>query len=89
VHPTPIYELLAMGVVAMVLWRLRGRFAPGVLFGLYLVFAGAERLLVETIRRNDAVLGGLTLPQLISVALLLGGSALVAWRARAARPAPA
>jgi phosphatidylglycerol:prolipoprotein diacylglycerol transferase len=90
VHPAPIYELLAMGLVAVVLWRLRGRFAPGVLFGLYLVLAGTERLLVETIRRNEAVLASLTLPQLISIATLLAGSALIAWRVRvAARPAPA
>jgi len=89
VHPAPIYELLAMGLVTMVLWRLRGRFAPGVLFGLYLVLAGAERLLVEIIRRNEAVVAGLTLPQVISVAMLLGGSAFIAWRVRAARPAPA
>ena len=36
VHPTPIYETLAMGLIALVLWQLRDRFAPGVLFGLYL-----------------------------------------------------
>jgi phosphatidylglycerol---prolipoprotein diacylglyceryl transferase len=72
-----------------VLWHLRGRFAPGVLFGLYLVLAGAERLLVEIIRRNEAVVASLTLPQLISAAMLLGGSALIAWRTRVARPAPA
>jgi phosphatidylglycerol---prolipoprotein diacylglyceryl transferase len=89
VHPAPIYELLAMGLVTLVLWRLRGRFAPGVLFGLYLVLAGAERFLVEMIRRNDAVLASLTLPQLISVAMMVGGSAFIAWRVRAARPAPA
>ena len=37
---------------------LRDRFAPGVLFGLYLVLAGLERLLVEFIRRNDDVVAG-------------------------------
>ena len=89
VHPTPIYELLVMGLVTMGLWRLRGRLAPGVLFGLYLVLAGLERFLVELIRRNDAVVVGLTLPQLISMAMMLGGSAFIAWQVRAARPAPA
>jgi phosphatidylglycerol---prolipoprotein diacylglyceryl transferase len=89
VHPAPVYELLVMGLVTVVLWHLRGRFAPGVLFGLYLVLAGAERLLVEIIRRNEAVVASLTLPQLISAAMLLGGSALIAWRTRVARPAPA
>ena len=89
VHPAPIYELLAMGTVTAVLWHLRGRYAPGVLFGLYLVLAGVERLLIETIRRNEAVLGTLTLPQVISVALVVAGSAFIAWRMRTARVAPA
>ena len=66
VHPTPVYETLAMGLAGVVLWRLRDRVAPGMLFGLYLVFAGVERFLVEFIRRNEDVVVGLTQPQLIS-----------------------
>ena len=58
VHPTPVYETLAMGVAGLVLWRLRDRVAPGVLFGLYLVIAGIERFLVEFIRRNEDVVVG-------------------------------
>ena len=54
VHPTPIYESLTMGLVALALWQLRGRLAPGAIFALYLVAAGTERLLVEFIRRNDS-----------------------------------
>ena len=45
VHPTPVYETLAMGLAGLVLWRLRDRVAPGVLFGLYLMIAGIERFL--------------------------------------------
>jgi phosphatidylglycerol---prolipoprotein diacylglyceryl transferase len=75
VHPTPIYETLASGLIALVLWRLRDRFRPGALFALYLVLAGAERLLVELIRRNDSVVAGLTLPQLVSIAMIAGGAA--------------
>jgi phosphatidylglycerol---prolipoprotein diacylglyceryl transferase len=81
VHPTPVYETLAMGFVGVLLWRLRDRFAPGVLFGLYLMLAGIERFLVEFIRRNDEVVAGLTLPQLISLVMLgLGAAILVARR---------
>jgi phosphatidylglycerol---prolipoprotein diacylglyceryl transferase len=83
VHPTPIYETLAMGIAAIVLWRLRDRFRPGVLFALYLVFAGTERLLVEFLRRNAHVLAGLTAPQLESIGLLIAGALwLVAARRR-------
>ena len=89
VHPTPIYETLSMGLVTLLLWHLRDRLAPGVLFGLYLMIGGIERFLVELIRRNDAVAAGLTVPQLFSLAMLAGGTALVAARVRAARPAAA
>jgi phosphatidylglycerol:prolipoprotein diacylglycerol transferase len=79
VHPTPIYETLAMGLIALGLWSLRDRVRPGALFALYLVLAGVERLLVELIRRNDDVVLGLTQPQLISFAMVLGG---LYWLAR-------
>jgi phosphatidylglycerol---prolipoprotein diacylglyceryl transferase len=82
VHPTPIYETLAMGLVAYALWRLRDRYRPGILFALYLLLAGAERFLVEFIRRNSEVALGLTQAQLISVAMILAGGI---WIARAAR----
>jgi phosphatidylglycerol:prolipoprotein diacylglycerol transferase len=73
VHPTPVYETLAMGLATYVLWRLRGRLWPGLLLALYLVLAGLERFLVEFIRRNDEVVLGLTQAQLISLAMLVGG----------------
>jgi phosphatidylglycerol---prolipoprotein diacylglyceryl transferase len=75
VHPTPIYETLVMGTVALVLWRWWDRFRPGVLFALYLLFAGLERLLVEFIRRNEDVAIGLTQAQLLSVAMIAAGAA--------------
>jgi phosphatidylglycerol---prolipoprotein diacylglyceryl transferase len=80
VHPTPVYETLSMGLAAVLLWRLRDRLAPGVLFGLYLMLAGIERFLVEFIRRNDEVVAGLTQAQLISLVMLGLGAAAVAWR---------
>jgi len=78
VHPTPVYETLAMALGAWLLWRLRDRVRPGMLFALYLVYAGAERFLVEFVRRNDAVALGLTAPQLQSVAMILAGAAWIA-----------
>jgi phosphatidylglycerol:prolipoprotein diacylglycerol transferase len=82
VHPTPIYESLAMGLVALVLWQLRGRFRPGTIFALYLVAAGVERLLVEFIRRNDDLALGLTTAQLVSVAMIAAGATWLVQRRR-------
>ncbi len=91
VHPTPIYETLAMGLGALLLWHLRDRFRAGILFAIYLVYAGAERFLVEFIRRNDDVFAGLTTPQLESLGMALVGAAWIAIAARRGglRPAPA
>jgi phosphatidylglycerol---prolipoprotein diacylglyceryl transferase len=82
VHPTPIYETLAMGVVALVLWHMRDHVRPGVLFAGYLVLAGLERFLVEFLRRNDEVALGLTAPQFESLALFVAGAVWLALIAR-------
>jgi phosphatidylglycerol---prolipoprotein diacylglyceryl transferase len=58
---------------------------PGILFAIYLVLAGTERLLVEFIRRNTPELVGLTQPQLISVVMIAAG---VVWLVLNARSGP-
>jgi phosphatidylglycerol:prolipoprotein diacylglycerol transferase len=73
VHPTPVYEALAMGFGAWLLWQLRDRFRAGVLFALYLLYAGTGRFLVEFVRRNSEVALGLTGAQLESLAMMVAG----------------
>jgi phosphatidylglycerol:prolipoprotein diacylglycerol transferase len=63
-----------MGFGAWLLWHLRDRFRVGVLFALYLLYAGAERLLVEFLRRNSDAALGLTSAQLESLAMMVGGA---------------
>lgn len=52
VWPTPFYEVLMALSLFFILWSIRKRFAPGVLFCIYLIFAGVERFLIEKIRVN-------------------------------------
>jgi len=75
VHPTQLYEAALMLAAFTVLWRLRDNGRPvGWLFGLYLVFAGAERFLIEILRaKDDRFLGPFTLAQLTSVVLVAIG----------------
>ncbi|HSO98201.1 MAG TPA: prolipoprotein diacylglyceryl transferase family protein [Solirubrobacteraceae bacterium] len=96
VQPTPIYETVAMGLVAWWLWRMRDRYRPGVLFAFYLVLGGLERLLIEFLRRNHRIVVGLTAPQLESIALMVIGAVWLAvlgqrggLRPASANPAPA
>jgi len=82
VHPTQLYEIALMLVAFAVLWHLRTRAKPtGWLFGLYLVFAGAERFVVEIVRaKDDRLLGPFTLAQLTSVVLIgIGAVMLARW----------
>jgi phosphatidylglycerol---prolipoprotein diacylglyceryl transferase len=93
VYPTPIYETVAMALVAWALWRMRDRVRPGLVFASYLVLAGGERFLIEFLRRNDRVAAGLTAPQFESLALLALGLVWLAFVARRSRgvwaPSPA
>lgn len=90
VHPTQLYEVMAMLLAFAVLWALRKKGRPvGWLFGLYLVFAGVERFLVEILRaKDDRLLGAFTLAQLTSVIIVLIGLVLLyLWR-RGPNPPP-
>ncbi|MFN2565256.1 MAG: prolipoprotein diacylglyceryl transferase [Gemmatimonadaceae bacterium] len=82
VHPTQLYETALGLVMFFILWRLRGhKHAEGWLFGLYLILGGVERFLIEFLRaKDDRILGPLTVAQGISLALVLVGVAVMAWR---------
>jgi phosphatidylglycerol---prolipoprotein diacylglyceryl transferase len=91
VHPTQLYEVAAMLLAFGILWvlRKRGNHPVGWLFGLYLIFAGVERFLVEIVRaKDDRFLGPFTLAQLTSAILVLIGMVLLTiWR-RGSEPVP-
>jgi phosphatidylglycerol---prolipoprotein diacylglyceryl transferase len=83
VHPTPIYETLWMGLVALMLWHLRDRVSPKALVAAYLIAAGLERFVVEFWRRNPTVDGFLTVAQLTAlVSIAVGAALLLAVRRR-------
>lgn len=83
VHPTQLYEAALMLGAFAILWRLRSSSRPiGWLFGLYLVFAGLERFVIEFVRaKDDRIFGPLTIAQAVSIALVLMGTVIVTrWR---------
>ena len=88
VHPTQLYESALMIAAFFVLWTWRTRAkGTGWLFGLYLVFAGTERFVIEVLRaKDDRFLGPFTLAQLTSV-ILVGIGLAVMSRLAAAPPA--
>jgi prolipoprotein diacylglyceryl transferase len=81
VFPTSLYESLMSALSFGILWLLRKRIqAPVVLFGVFLVLSGAERLLIEQIRINTRFgFAGLrfTQAEAISVFLILAGAVVM------------
>ncbi len=80
VHPTELYEVTLGLVMFGILWRCRDhKHAEGWLFGLYCVLAGVERFVIEFFRAKDdrLLVGGLTYAQLIAVAFVAFGAALM------------
>ena len=89
VHPAPIYEMIAYLAVFAYLWRMRHHPDPaGRQFGRYLVLAGIARFLVEFVRINPRVALGLSVAQLVSLALIVIGGLLWLLPRREPLPAP-
>lgn len=89
VYPTPFYETVMGLIIFGILWTLRKKLTkPGMLFGVYLVFNGLERFLIEKIRVNT------TMPflgmhpsqaELISFCLMILGAAIFMYRRKASQ----
>ncbi|HEY0767509.1 MAG TPA: prolipoprotein diacylglyceryl transferase [Steroidobacteraceae bacterium] len=92
-HPSQLYEATLEGLVLFaVLWwftmRPRPRLAPS---GLFLAIYGVARFLVEFVRVPDEQIGYLaggwfTEGQLLSLPMIIGGVALLAWAYRVRIP---
>ncbi len=78
VHPTQLYEAVALVVIAWLLMRWRRGQAPdAAVLGRYLVLVGAVRFAIEFIRVNERIVGPLTLAHLVSLGLVLAGCVLL------------
>jgi phosphatidylglycerol:prolipoprotein diacylglycerol transferase len=92
-HPSQLYEALLEGPVLLaILWGARRifRLPEGAIGGLFLIFYGAFRFLVEFTREPDAALGfiafgWLTTGQTLCVVMAFCGAALLYWSWRGGR----
>ncbi len=77
VYPTALYEIIMMFALFLIMWVIRKRITqPGILTGIYFIFVGGERYLIEQIRVNNKYMSlpfQPTQAEIISVVLLLLG----------------
>lgn len=83
VFPTPFYETIMCSLLFLILWGIRKKIkTAGLMTGIYLVFNGAERFLIEHIRVNNisTFLGmQLTQAELISFSMIIAGIITIAF----------
>jgi prolipoprotein diacylglyceryl transferase len=84
VYPTPLYEaLMALGLFAILWFFVRNwTLKPAQLLGIYLVMAGVERFLIESIREHGDSLyrfGNLVFSQAQMISLVLIVSGIIIW----------
>jgi phosphatidylglycerol:prolipoprotein diacylglycerol transferase len=88
-HPSQLYEaalegLVLFAILALMFWKSRARYQPGMLVGAFLFFYGIFRFGVEFIREPDSHLRGfaeatgLHMGQWLCVPMILGGLYLIA-----------
>lgn len=77
VYPTALYEIVIMFALFLVMWAIRKRITQsGILTGIYFLFVGTERFLIEQIRVNNKYMNlpfQPTQAEIISVVLILLG----------------
>lgn len=87
-HPSQLYEGLLEGVLMFVvlnlLWQLpKIRRIHGVVSALFIILYGCFRIILEQFREPDAQLGfffgGVTMGQMLSIPLVVGGLAVLVW----------
>jgi len=93
-HPSQLYEATCEGILLFLLLfaaeRMGTRRHPGVVAGLFLTGYAVARMSGELFRQPDVQLGflfrigdfGVTMGQLLSIPLLVGGIALILWAKR-------
>ncbi len=84
-HPLFLYESISGAIGAVVLLlvarKVRG-LRPGDIFLLFMIWYGATRFLLETLRTNNWTFYDIPVASLISATFVLGAVAVLAWRHR-------
>ncbi len=89
VHPAPVYESLAYGLIYLALIRIARdpqRRPAGFVMASYLVLSGLARFVIEGVRIEPRVLWGLTEAQTIAVACMVAGGVWLALLGARNRP---
>lgn len=73
-HPSQIYEAVKnLLIFAILLFMQKKETKQGTLFATFLLFYGALRFIIEFVKEPEMMLGPLTMGQILSIPMMLGG----------------
>jgi len=81
-HPAAVYEALVNVILFGLLWWLRNRLKPGILFFIYVFGYSLGQIIVFFWRDNEPVLFGLAQAQLTAIGVILAAAIALAWYLR-------
>lgn len=70
-HPASVYEALSNVILFGILWSLRNRLKPGILFFVYIIGYSISQIIVFFWRDNEAVFLGLAQAQVTAIATII------------------
>jgi phosphatidylglycerol---prolipoprotein diacylglyceryl transferase len=78
-QPAPIYEMLINIILFSILWSVRKKVKPGILFFTYIFGYSLSQFLIFFVRDNEIVLWGLKQAQLTAIVVAILTGILFAW----------
>jgi phosphatidylglycerol---prolipoprotein diacylglyceryl transferase len=78
-HPAAVYEVIINIIIFSLLWGLRRRVRPGILFFTYIFSYSLSQIVVFFWRDNEVVLFGLKQAQVTAAGVIIAAAILFAW----------
>jgi phosphatidylglycerol---prolipoprotein diacylglyceryl transferase len=78
-HPAAVYEALINIILFSILWWLRNKFRPGMLFFIYIFGYSLSQIIVFFWRENEIVQLGLKQAQLTAMIVIIIAGAIFVW----------
>jgi phosphatidylglycerol:prolipoprotein diacylglycerol transferase len=78
-HPAAVYEAMVNIIIFSLLWGLRNRVKPGILFFTYIFSYSLSQIIVFFWRDNEVILLGLKQAQVTAVVVIIAAGVLFLW----------
>jgi phosphatidylglycerol:prolipoprotein diacylglycerol transferase len=87
-QPAAVYEAIINIIIFGLLWSLRKKVKPGILFFIYILSYSLSQILVFFVRDNEIIIAGLKQAQLTAIGVIIAAALLFVWYRRNQRVEP-